>query len=132
MINRKKYILGLGLLFTILIALNSCNKTISSDSPLAKVVAPQVLVPTNNGTLYALDAKTGIKNWEYKLINASAKVNTTPLVAFDSVAFFTDDEGTGNYYAVNIKTGKELFRKIFKSNSAIKNNLAFYSNRVYQ
>ena len=131
MINRKKYILGLGLLFAILIALNSCNKTISSDSPLAKVVAPQVLVPTNNGTLYALDAKTGIKNWEYKLINASAKVNTTPLVAFDSVAFFTDDEGTGNYYAVNIKTGKELFRKIFKSNSAIKNNLAFYSNRVY-
>jgi eukaryotic-like serine/threonine-protein kinase len=105
----------------------SCKKTFSDDSPLPKTFVPMALVPTTNGTMYALDAASGFKVWEFKTASASASITNTPLVAFDSIAFFGDN--SKNFYAVNIKTGKTIWMKNF-GNTVI-NHPYFFNNKVY-
>jgi outer membrane protein assembly factor BamB len=50
---------------------SSCDKTKSIDTPLPVTTGPTVLLPTQNGFIYSIDANTGAKNWELHDIDSS-------------------------------------------------------------
>ncbi len=100
----------------------SCSKKISYDSPLAKSYNPIVLIPTTTNVLYAIDAATGLKLWEYRSLNVASN---SPVVLWDSVAIL---KGPSEFEAVNIKTGKLIYKKSYAQNNY---NPFAYNNFLY-
>jgi outer membrane protein assembly factor BamB len=92
----------------------ACNKTISDDSPLPVVNTPRVLVPVDNQTLYALDAKTGAKAWEYK--STFGDFACTP-VAVDTFVFITSGTGLLKINGNNGKLINRYYYGVFKPNA---------------
>jgi outer membrane protein assembly factor BamB len=63
-----------------------------------------VYVGSNDNNLYALNASTGGKLWQF---TTGASVQSSPAVA-DGVVYFGSEDN--NVYAVNANTGAELWR----------------------
>ncbi len=80
----------------------ACDKTISSDAPLTVVKYPSVIVPTDNGFVYAFNAETGAKIWEYNLGFATPSM-TTPVIDFKENLYFATN---GTMHSLSVKTGK--------------------------
>ena len=70
------------------------------------VVGGKVYTGSNDGTVYALDAKSGCIYWMYK---AKAMVRSVVVIGPDSRAYFGDLES--NFYAVDAESGKLIWRK---------------------
>lgn len=103
----KQVIVSALALATLVIA--SCSKTISVDTPLPSVRKQSVLITTDDGKMYCIDAATGVKRWEYKFVNASQNpgVETIPVV-YKDVAFTSY---FGGLVAIDMFTGKEKWTK---------------------
>jgi outer membrane protein assembly factor BamB len=102
----------------------ACNKTISDDSPLPAVNTPRVLVPVDNQTLYAIDAKTGIKAWEYK--STSGDFACTP-VTVDTFVFVTSGTSLIKINGNNGKLIDRYFYGVFKPNATP----VYYNDNLY-
>ena len=70
------------------------------------VVGGKVYTGSNDGTVYALDAKTGCIYWMYK---AKAMVRSAVVMGPGPVAYFGDLES--NFYAIDANRGKLIWRK---------------------
>jgi eukaryotic-like serine/threonine-protein kinase len=124
--NKSHTYFIVALIFTAIFT-NSCKKTFSDDSPLAKTYTPSVLVATANNTLYSLNAETGLKNWEYKPLNINQKIaEYAPLVAFDSLAFFSIED---SLVALNAKTGLVKWTKNYKGRIEVMP--LYHDNKIY-
>lgn len=60
----------------------SCTKEFSNDDPISKTYMPTVFVGSNHKLIYALDATTGARNWEYM---AEEVLSGAPLILEDAV-----------------------------------------------
>ena len=70
------------------------------------IVDGRVITGSNDGTVYALDARTGCIYWRYQ---AKALVRAAVVVGPGSRAYFGDLES--NVYAVDVNTGKPIWQK---------------------
>ena len=80
------------------------NATYAYSQPT--VVNGKVYTGSNDGTVFALDAKTGCIYWRYQ---AKALVRSAPVVGPDSRVYFGDLES--NFYAVDDASGKLVWQK---------------------
>ena len=96
-----------------------------SSAPV--VVGDLVLIGSADGHLYAVDAATGKKKWQFR---TSARVRSTPVVAHDTVFVGSWD---GFIYALDLTKGKEIWRfdtgGIVQSTPALGDGLLFVGSR---
>ncbi|MCP4708566.1 MAG: PQQ-binding-like beta-propeller repeat protein, partial [Planctomycetes bacterium] len=88
-------------------ALNLINRNVAWSMPIACkcplfLAANTVYVPGSDGTLYALDARSGKKKWKYA---DEAAVDTQP-VWINGVVFIGDN--TGKVTGLNFRTGEPV------------------------
>ena len=91
------------------------------------VVGGRLFVGSQNGTVYALDAKTGCVHWTF---TAKAGVRTA-LVTGERTLFFGD---TGaNVYALDQETGKEIWSRRVDEHpyARVTGSPTFYQGRLY-
>ncbi len=99
----------------------------STDGPIQfsspAVVDGTVYIGSNDGNLYALDAETGTKRWDFK---TGSFIWSSPTVVNGMVYFGSND---GNLYALDALTGKELWH--FKTPYAVKSSPAVADGIIY-
>ncbi|RYD98182.1 MAG: hypothetical protein EOP54_08395 [Sphingobacteriales bacterium] len=78
----------------------SCKKELSSDLPLPSELSPSLFVVNNNNMVLAIDPKTGLKKWEYKVDN---NVAATPVVVAGKLVVV---DVAGKLYSINRIDGK--------------------------
>jgi polyvinyl alcohol dehydrogenase (cytochrome) len=107
----------------------------SSARAQPAVVGGRVFVGSENGDLYALDAKTGCTHWTY---HAQAGIRTAVSVgpyagggASGFAAYFADGGATA--YAIDAATGKELWRRRVDDHPYAKStgSPTLYNGRLY-
>jgi outer membrane protein assembly factor BamB len=81
-----------------------------------------VFIGTNSGIMFAIDAKTGKKKWQYQ---AEGAIYSKPSISKD-VIFFTSYDGM--LYALHTATGKEKWK--VKTSPEIKSTPAINNNTV--
>lgn len=109
---------------------------VSSGSPQPTVLGGRVFAPSENGHLYALDARTGCRYWTYE---ARAGIPTAVVAGpyhdaagNSGLALFFGDR-KANAYAVDAQSGREIWvRKVAAhAAAAITGGLAFDGSRVF-
>jgi polyvinyl alcohol dehydrogenase (cytochrome) len=95
------------------------------------VVGDWLIVGSQYGDLYAIDRKTGKPGWHF---SANAAIRGAIVVqkrGDSAIAFFADF--STNVYAINLKTGKQLWNKRagFESQSAVTGSVAVYGGKVF-
>jgi outer membrane protein assembly factor BamB len=116
------------ILFLLCIASVACNKKLSDDSPLPIVNTPRVLVAVNNQTMYALDATSGVKAWEFK--STFGDFSCTP-IAIDTFVFVTCGQRLIKINGNNGKLLANYFYGAFQPGASpvmFENNLIFAVN----
>jgi polyvinyl alcohol dehydrogenase (cytochrome) len=109
---------------------------VSSARPQPTIVGGRLFAASENGRLYALNARTGCRYWTYK---AKAGIPTAVVIGryrtFDGgqgvAAFFGDRKA--NAYAVDAQTGREIWVRKVDSHAAaaITGALAYDNGRVF-
>jgi eukaryotic-like serine/threonine-protein kinase len=131
MIHSKNVVSLCAVVVLICVAL-ACNKTISTDTALPVTTGPSVLLPTQNGIIYSIDANTGAKNWELHDIDSSdisSNSYNKTLACDDENNFFIPvrsykSNETFKYYIACVKAGnKELKWKAFIPYNRNNNNV---------
>ncbi|MBL7764503.1 MAG: PQQ-binding-like beta-propeller repeat protein [Chitinophagaceae bacterium] len=120
-----KKLLIAGLLALSLGALNSCNKTMSSDLPLPKDRINAVFVTTENNQLISYNATTGAKNWEVTL---KGSAEGTPAFYNKKLYLATD---AGYLYSIDVILGKIHWEQFYSLNVITKNALAVADGKIY-
>ena len=82
-----------------------------------------VLVGSANGTLYAIDAKTGSEKWRF---DTAGRIRSTPRVHQNRVFFGSWDH---HVYALDATNGKQIWR--FDTGGIVQATPAFGDGRVY-
>ena len=73
-----------------------------------------VFITSEKGILYALDANTGQKRWQYAMTGTALYANSSP--TYENQIVFANN-ANGRLYAVDANTGKELWTVLDKSRS---------------
>jgi eukaryotic-like serine/threonine-protein kinase len=121
MINKVMVLLGIA---SVLYISSGCSKKYSDDSYLEKSYVPIAIIPTDNGTIYGLDANTGAKKWEHK---PGQGVLVTPAVVNDTLAIFGDQ--VNSLVAITTKTGKQIWKT--NLTGPMVSNPSVYNKQVY-
>ena len=98
------------------------------------VVGNRVFVGSQNGTVYALDARTGCSYWSFTArggVRTAMTVGVHPTAPSRSVVFFGDTTATA--YAVDAATGAEVWSRKVEDHplARITGAPALYENRLY-
>jgi polyvinyl alcohol dehydrogenase (cytochrome) len=110
--------------------------SVLSARPQPTVVGGRVFAPSENGRVYALNARTGCRYWTYK---AQAGIPTAIVAGRyrdaagnSGLALFFGDR-KANAYAVDAQTGREIWVRKVDSHpvAAITGSLAFDGTRVF-
>jgi eukaryotic-like serine/threonine-protein kinase len=73
-----------------------------------------VFITSEKGIVYALDANTGLKKWQYAMTGTALYANSSP--TYENQIVFTNN-ANGLLYAIDANTGKELWKVQDKSRS---------------
>jgi outer membrane protein assembly factor BamB len=71
-----------------------------------------VFITSEKGIVYALDANTGQKKWQYAMTGITFYANSSPTYA-NQIVFANNAKGT--LYAIDANTGKEIWQVVDKS-----------------
>lgn len=121
-------------LIMILLAIGSCKKTKQDEIITPAEKNKMVFVNDESGTLYAVNASTGVMAW--KAVNPGGGYNyiNSPAVTPDAVVFA--DYETDKLFSFNTPDGLMRWSKNYIANSwyaspVVKDNIAYLLNREY-